>query len=308
MDLRLLRYFVAIVNHGSFTQAARQLHVAQPALSQHIAHMEDELGVALLHRNSRGIAATDAGQRLYLSAQTLLGLAADIPEFVRGSVGDPAGEVRLGLCGSIGELLGATLFQITRDRHPGIRLRIVEAMSGYVQDWLRRGEIELAFVYGILDFRGLHVQQVLAENLCLFGVPGGPLTQPPGSALQLLEIPPLKLILPGPSAVLRKLVDAAFTGIPLRPIFEVDSHHHTKRLALLGEGYGILTETAIAQEVQDKVFDYWLIGDPPLRRSVYLAYSAERPLSSAAAAILNLAKDVARDLVQRGHWIAQIDT
>ncbi|MBX9874945.1 MAG: LysR family transcriptional regulator, partial [Beijerinckiaceae bacterium] len=55
MDLRQLRYFAAIVEQGSFSKAATKLRVAQPALSQHLRHMEDELGVALLHRGTRGV-------------------------------------------------------------------------------------------------------------------------------------------------------------------------------------------------------------------------------------------------------------
>ncbi len=68
MDLRQLRYFTAIVEQGSFSKAALKLRVAQPALSQHLRHMEDELGVALLHRGTRGVQPTEAGERLLAKA------------------------------------------------------------------------------------------------------------------------------------------------------------------------------------------------------------------------------------------------
>ncbi len=72
MDLRQLRYFSSVVELGSFSRAAKHLRVAQPALSQHVRHMEDELGVALLHRTAHGVLPTEAGERLLRHAKTIL--------------------------------------------------------------------------------------------------------------------------------------------------------------------------------------------------------------------------------------------
>ncbi|EBU7498253.1 LysR family transcriptional regulator, partial [Salmonella enterica subsp. enterica serovar Typhi] len=72
MDLRQLKYFVKVVESGSFSKAANVLHVAQPALSLHVKHMEEELGVALLHRAAQGVTPTQAGERLMLHAKRIL--------------------------------------------------------------------------------------------------------------------------------------------------------------------------------------------------------------------------------------------
>jgi DNA-binding transcriptional LysR family regulator len=72
MKLRQLRYFVTIVDAGSFSRAAQVAHVAQPALSQQIADLEDQLGVSLLQRSARGVNATAAGERLYVEASAIL--------------------------------------------------------------------------------------------------------------------------------------------------------------------------------------------------------------------------------------------
>jgi LysR family nitrogen assimilation transcriptional regulator len=72
MQYRHLYYFVKIVEAGSFSQAARTIHVAQPALSQQISELEASLGVALLQRSARGIRPTVAGERLYEGAASLL--------------------------------------------------------------------------------------------------------------------------------------------------------------------------------------------------------------------------------------------
>ena len=84
MKLRQLRYFVTIVDAGSFSRAAQVAHVAQPALSQQIADLEDQLGVSLLQRSARGVNATAAGERLYVEASAILRRVERLPEVVRG--------------------------------------------------------------------------------------------------------------------------------------------------------------------------------------------------------------------------------
>jgi LysR family nitrogen assimilation transcriptional regulator len=77
MELRQLRYFVSIVDHGSLSRAALVLHVAQPALTQQLRQLEEELGAQLLHRSAHGVTSTDAGKVFYEHAQAILKQVAD---------------------------------------------------------------------------------------------------------------------------------------------------------------------------------------------------------------------------------------
>src|SRR5579871_3622973 len=85
MQYRHLHYFVKIVEAGSFSQAARTIHVAQPALSQQIAELEASLGIALLQRSARGIKPTVAGQKLYDEASSILRRYENLPSLIRSS-------------------------------------------------------------------------------------------------------------------------------------------------------------------------------------------------------------------------------
>ena len=85
MELRQLRYFVAIVDHGSLSRAALVLHVAQPALTQQIHQLEEELGAQLLHRSAQGVLATDAGKIFYEHAQAILKQVGDAKSAVAPS-------------------------------------------------------------------------------------------------------------------------------------------------------------------------------------------------------------------------------
>lgn len=309
MDLRQLRYFTAIVEHGSFSKAASRLRVAQPALSQHLRHMEDELGVKLLHRGARGVLPTDAGERLMRHAETILAEFAVIRDSVRGQEHAPAGEVRFGMPGTVSEHLSVPLIEAARERYPAVRIRIAEAMSGFILDWLRQGAIDLAMIYATADPKGLIVHHGLTEELCLFGVPDlTALGRPPGTAVRLEEAAALDLILPGPAHGLRELIEVAAqaVGAVTRPAIEIDSYAQIKRLAGRGHGYGILPRMAVQQEEASGAFVTWPLTDPPLFRKVHLAYVAERPLSAACRAVGQLAWDILRRLVENGTWSATL--
>src|SRR5277367_3621072 len=100
MQFRQLRYFVKIVDAGSFSRAASVVHVAQPALSQQIAELEERLGVMLLQRSARGVRPTAAGEILYREASAILHQLDQLPSAIRPSSGEPEGTVSLGFVSS----------------------------------------------------------------------------------------------------------------------------------------------------------------------------------------------------------------
>src|SRR4051812_1767075 len=109
MELRQLRYFVAIVDHGSLSRAARVLHIAQPALTQQLQQLEQELGARLLHRSAQGMLSTDAGRVFYEHAQAILKQVSDAKSAVTQSTTRPSGTVALGLPQSISGALALPL-------------------------------------------------------------------------------------------------------------------------------------------------------------------------------------------------------
>lgn len=307
MDLRQLRYFVAIVEQGSFSRAAEALRVAQPALSQHMRHMEAELGLPLLHRGPRGAVPTEAGARLLTHARAILDRFAEIPDSVRGADQPVTGDVRIGLPGTVSEILSVPLIERVREEHPGIRLRVAEAMSGYILDWLNRDAVDLAVLYNPAAPKGLVLRHALTEELCLFArAPNG--ADLPEGPVPLARAAALPLILPALSHGLRDLIEevAEAEGVPVAPGIEIDSYARIKELAARGHGFGILPRAAVAAEVTAGLFRAWPIGSPPLRRRIYLAHAADRPLSAAAAAVSGLAWDLLGELVRSGAWPAEL--
>ena len=304
MDLRQLRYFVAMVECGSITRAAQRLAVAQPALSLHIRNMEADLGTPLLFRTPQGVQPTEAGAVLLRHARLILAQFEQAQAEIRGTLAEPAGEVRLGLPSSISQILGVPLILAARERLPKVRLRVAEAMSGYVLDWLRQGRVDLGLLYGEVADRGLRSTSLLSEELVLFGPATG--HGPAGAGrVALAALPGHPLVLPSPGHGLRDLLDqvARLAGITLHPGVEIDAYGAIKTMVEQGLGVSVLPAHAVRREVAEGRLRVWRF-EPSLVRTVHMAMPTDRPLPHAVRAMEVLCRTVLSDLVRSGEWHA----
>ncbi|WP_438751033.1 LysR substrate-binding domain-containing protein [Pararhizobium sp. O133] len=306
MDLRQLRYFVAIVEQGSFSKAAATLNVAQPALSLHVRNMEADLGTALLFRSPQGVMATEAGEILLRNARIIIDQFSIVQEEIRGHEAEPAGEVRLGLPGTISQILSVPLIIAARKRYPKIKLRIAEAMSGFITEWIRESRVDIAVLYIPVEDRVLTSYPVLTEELCLLGpvTPMEDVKTPAFGQVTLKQVAPLPLILPSSSHGLRELLEreASAGNLDLNTVIDVDSYGNIKELVEKGMGYSILPFNAIAREVRDGRLRSWRISKPELKRDVHLVHPADRPMTNAVAAIETLCRDTLLELAATGQW------
>ncbi len=170
MDLRQLRYFVAVARERNFTRAAEQLHIAQPPLSRQIQQMEQELGVQLLVRSSRPIRLTDAGRLFYEEAQQVLGRVEQMKDAAR-RVGH--GQRRVISIGFVASTLYAglpTVVRRLRQARPDADVRLVEMMSGPQVEGLKNGRIDVGF--GRMRSSDPSVErQVLREERLVVAIP-----------------------------------------------------------------------------------------------------------------------------------------
>lgn len=311
MDVRQLRYFVTIVEVGSFSKAAHRLRVAQPALSQHVRNMEIDLGVDLLFRSPQGVRPTEAGETLVRHARLILGQMEVAREAVRRGQMEPEGEVRFGLPGTVSQMLCVPLISAARRRYPKIRLRVAEAMSGFVLDWLREGKIDLGVLYRSVNDRSLQARHVLSEDLRLLG-PAEPMDKPhpPSGPVPFSALADLTLILPSHGHGLRDLIEerAQTEGARLRTVIDIDTYGQIKLLVQGGLGYSILPAAALRAEVHKGLLKSWPMGQPVLSRDLHLVRPNDRPLPSAVRAIEELAHATLVQLVRDGAWPATLAT
>ena len=217
--------------------------------------------------------------------------------------------VKLGLPGTISEILSVPLITEARKRYPRIQLRIAEAMSGFVLEWMRESRIDLAVIYREVADAGLATVELLEEELVFFaparGLGDEVVLPRPGRSLGLAEVARMPLILPGQDHGLRSLLDqhAKSARVALNVSIEVDSYSNIKELVAAGFGCSVLPLNAVSREVQAGSLSSWTIAEPPIRRSVHLASSVERPMTNAVAAIRDLVRDLLRELARNGNWI-----
>jgi LysR family nitrogen assimilation transcriptional regulator len=304
MDLRQLRYFLAIVEEGSITRAAARLNVAQPALSLHVRKMEETLSTPLLVRGPTGVEPTMAGQLLARRATALVGDFDRAVDELRSFGKSPAGTVRIGLPGTISGILSVPLIARCRERLPDVRIVIAEAMSGFVREWLLDGGIELAVIYAEMNDEAARAELLLKEEMVVLTAPSdagaGDLS---GDAFKSMP-----LILPSGTHGLRTLLDRELR-LPeagVTPIIEVDSYGSIKRLVEDGHGASVLPLHAVAPEAAAGRLRIRRIGPPRLWRSAHLAHRANRTLSRAAAEVRALLKEVVSDLIASGEWAGAV--
>ena len=275
MNLRQLKYFVKVVDAGNMTRAAEQLHLAQPALGMQIRQIEEDLGVALLVRHSRGVEPTRAGALLHARALAILKLVEETRAEVSACDRGGSESIRLGMTPTLMLLVGPQLAVNVREGVPQVFLSLVEEMSHVLVDALSRGELDIALAYDVADTPRLARTAVYQEDLVLVTLPGPTRGQPVRFADAMEE----SLALPEQRDSVRELVHrvAREQGLEPKIAFEIRSIAAIRNLILRGAAAGILPYGSVIEEVRAGRLDARPIVAPALRRTLFVAASSERP-------------------------------
>ena len=224
MELRQLRYFVAIVDHGSLSRAARVLHIAQPALTQQVKQLEDELAAQLLHRSAQGVIATDAGKIFYEHAQAILKQVSDARSAVAQSTDKPAGTVALGIPQSASGTLALPLLTAMRERYPDISLQLTEELTGNLIEQLKTGRINLAVLFDDGQLTSFATTPLVEEEM-MFITRTGSQYATTRRSVTFARAVKAKLILPGMQHGVRPRIEsvARAAGLTLDNVIEISS-------------------------------------------------------------------------------------
>jgi LysR family nitrogen assimilation transcriptional regulator len=275
INLRQLRYFVRVIEVGNITRAAEQLNVAQPALGLQIRQLEQELGVDLLVRHSRGVLPTEAGRILFERSNTILQLVQDTQQEIK-SLGTVEREVlSLGLTPSIMLQIGTDMLLDAREAMPGVFLSLSEELSFVLVEALERGELDLAFAYEVAERPGLTLQPVLEEELVYVSAPDKALA---GETISFPEALSRDLVLAGEKDSVRRLVEAAAERLSLqvRVPFEAQSVSAMKAVVARGAAASILPYGTAVDELKRGTLVSRRITGPAIKRTLYLVRSSRR--------------------------------
>jgi LysR family cyn operon transcriptional activator len=223
MELRHLRYFVALAEEGSFTRAARRMHVTQSTLSHQIKQVEDEVGQRLFDRIGRRVVITEVGEVLLQSATRAL---REVDDGLRriATPPDPLnGTLRIGATHTFNVKLIPDCLTALLERHPSLHVVVRELFASDVAAQVEAGEVDLGIAYdvhraGTLDFEALYV-----EEMVLAVAPTHPFAQ--RRKIRLAELHGQRMILPTGHSSTRRIIDEALRSVGAEPVVvaELDS-------------------------------------------------------------------------------------
>jgi len=165
MELRQLEYFVAVVESGSFSQAAVRCNVTQPSLSQQIIKLENELGYQLFERLGRRISITEAGDLLYPRAKSILSEVQHAKHAIMSDYSSDQGKLSVGIIPTLGPyLLHQTVTQFNQ-QYPDVTLQIREDMTQGIIDQLLNAELDIGFVSLPIENKQITTEKLFVEPL-----------------------------------------------------------------------------------------------------------------------------------------------
>jgi LysR family nitrogen assimilation transcriptional regulator len=303
MNLRQLQYFVEVSELESVTKAADRLHVAQPALSRHMRTLEHDLGVRLFEREGRGIVLTNAGTVFRDRVRTLLRELDRAQLEVKALSRSPGGRIDFGMPFSISQALTRALVKRMQQELPDVAIRIIDGWTGFIIEWLILGRLDLGIVYDhTLKSDVLRTEPLAAEEQFLVCAPHDRLARRP--SIGLAKVAQLPLALPSKAHGLRVAVDKFMETIGKAPRIhtELESIVGLKQLAQESGVYTILPRGEMEDELSAGRLKAIAIEDPKIYRTLYIAWSSERPNTAQMKAVQMMVRRETANIIRKGLW------
>lgn len=305
MNLTQLRYFVRVAEMGSFSKAAIELDVAQPALSRQVRLLETDLHVTLLQRTGRGVLLTEPGKRLFDHAVAILQLVARAREDVSASRDEASGRIVVGLPPSMGRLLTLPLVDAFERELPKARLAIVEGLSTHIVEWISTGRVDLGLIHNPEANPAIETLPVLDEPLCLVSAAKAARGDAARKAapLRFAELAKLPLVVPEHTHAIRKLLEtqAALAGLKLNIAYEVSSVQAILELVRHGHGNAVLARSAVLASEQAGALRVQPLAEAALTSRLCMAVSAHKPATPVLRQAMRLLNELVLATARPGH-------
>ncbi|WP_158498613.1 LysR family transcriptional regulator [Martelella endophytica] len=287
MEMKQLEYFCAVARAGSFSKASSDLMVVQPALSRQVGRLESELATKLFYRNGRGVALTDAGRRFLSVADGVLHDLDKIRAELSEDNDAPTGTVTVGMPPSVSAMITTSLLIGIRRKFPGIKLHIIDGLSGHICEWMTAGKIDIGIIHESRQTAGLLLEPLMSEPLYLVGKPSAAngLPDPAGriGKISFEDAARLPLILQGDSHGLRRLIDrtARELHVPVNIEMEIDAIAAITKLVQVEPFFSVLPIGCVGRQLADGDFSAWRIASPELLNVMLMASVPNRPFTAA---------------------------
>lgn len=307
MDLRSLKYFQVVAQSGSYSRGSELLRISQPAVSRTINMLEEELGKPLFVRHNHGVSLTEAGRLLLERSQAILRQVDETINEIRHGDEGPSGTITIALPPTAGYFLAPALLERLHEEFPKVFIRFVGGFSGYIHEWLIRGQVDIACLHDPVPQRGFETHGLLREQVFLVrkADPRNPVDGPVSST-DLMSMP---LVLPSGTNATRRLLDnwAAQQGLWFQPKIEVDDHIMTRALIRSGQAMSLLTRGAFADDLAHGDVEAFPTA-PPIYWTLKLVTCLRASPSPLAELFAQRIVEVAARIRESGIWHADAVT
>ncbi|PLT28212.1 LysR family transcriptional regulator [Peribacillus deserti] len=286
MDIRQLRYFIAIVEEGNITAAAKRLHIAQPPLSQQLKIMEEELGVTLMERQGKRSEVTDAGQALYKHALQITSLfiegIKEIEEIGQGI----QGQIHIGVNTLSSYPLSQYLLRF-KEEYPEVTYKIIQSDSPHLGELIETRELDLAIVRLPISEEKFHCISIEKDTFAAVFPKNMDI---PALSLDIRDIASYPLILPSIEGLgIHTMITKEFTRLHLKPNVIGECSDIALLLQLVSSGFGvsIVPQSVLAVHPGLGVHSIELT-DTQLESEAAVIWLKDRYLSKAAEQFIKL--------------------
>jgi DNA-binding transcriptional LysR family regulator len=294
MDTRQLAAFCAVVERGSFSQAAERLGVTQPAVSLQIRSLEKRLGQQLLDRSGRRVEPTEAGVRLYRGAQRLLALEEQLLEDVAAEPdGAVSGRLEIGASSGPGGSVLPILLCEFQAQYPDVTVALSVFDTQTVVDLVARRELELGVVGAARRHRGVAFEPFLRDEVILACPPEHPFA---GRTISLEELRAAALVVMQEGAGVRQVIEDELrrSGVRLRdltPRLELGLQESVRSAVLAGHGVTFISRSAVDADLAAGRLAAARVEGLEAVREVSLVRASGRATTRAAQAFVDFARE-----------------
>lgn len=304
MDIKQLKTFICVAESGSLSRASDRLRIAQPALSRQIKLLEHEIGVALFDRHVRGMDLTDAGKELLGRVSGPIYQLEQSMYDVRSMHSSISGHVTVGILPTMANMLAVRLIERATRELPGVTVRLKEAYSVNLIEWIQNGEIDVTFLYGPQGDYHLRTRELLYEDIVLLSPPDALAGH--GAEIDIADVARLPLALPSRPFGPRIIVDALAkkAGISLTAKFEVDSFWIIIDMVKSGLCHSFMPLSSVTAEAAKGTLEVRRIRPGNAHRQLILGFPSDRTNTRATDAVTDLLIDEIAGMVRSGQWAA----
>lgn len=277
MELRHLRYFIAVAEERNFSRAARRLNMAQPPLSQQIQQLEKELGVSLFDRDSRPIATTAAGEILLEQCRPLLKRLEDLESRLHLMGSGAAGLLTVGFISSSMYRLLPPVLKTFMEKYPGISLELRELTSLEQEDALRERSIDVGFIRGFSQEESFINKQLVEEPLVVAVPEGWKLAKKSAVALKDLRREPFIIFPVKPDPGFANFVKAQCINVGFEPMVVQEVNELQTALSLVASGIGLSIMPGSVRMLQRVGVSYIALREPAPKTAISIIYRRGEP-------------------------------